>query len=662
MAWKTDGEDRLTYSFDYDDYKNLKAANSSDHKYTTAYTYNKNGNMETLERKDSLGLFQNFTYKYKGNQLDSLQRHNTEQVEVWPGDTNNDAKVDVDDLLDVGYNWHMKVRPRDKRSDAWMAWWVKRRKGDKTVFSDSNGDGFINEQDTVAIKDNLLKTHPIAKINKNNTYGYKYDANGNMTDDEYKNIEIHYNHLNLPDTITAHGLGEIINVYLADGSLLQRKVIVLKEDEEGNVVEEEKDRLDYQGEFLFQEDKLLKIITEEGYVSPSKSNKKKLTYYYVVSDHLGHSRVVLDEKENVIQTTAYYPYGLPITDLSSETKYKYLYTGKEFIGEFGLNWYDHHARQYDAEIGRWSAIDPQLVSASPYMAMGNNPMMMIDPDGENPLVAAVIIGAIIAGGSYTASVAFSDGGFSNWNWGQFAGNVGVGALAGALSTVGGGSLAFADDLILGMAEGAVIGGLSAAVNGGDIADGMMWGAASAAVLTTATSENMSNLLKKGKFVNNDNMFNQMMANGVGKQDVLDYFGFEGKYVPNKFDNDAWFGNKTGIGYSDGAFTSYHDLKASYTKEAFEKKSYFNGTRAKLDKPTGMFRLDIQPQEFKGHMHIYKNQGLYSNVTTDLVKPIRSIQSFMKTQNILSGELIYNMSQYEFKRKWWHFVYEIPRRF
>jgi RHS repeat-associated protein len=192
--------------------------------------------------------------------------------------------------------------------------------------------------------------------------------------------------------------------------------------------------LDYQGEFLFQDDRLSKIITEEGYASPSKKNKKKLTYFYVVSDHLGHSRVVLDEKENVVQTTAYYPYGLPITDLSSEIKNNYLYTGKEFIGEFGLNWYDHHARQYDAEIGRWSAIDPQLVSASPYMAMGNNPMMMIDPDGENPLVAAIIIGAIIAGGSYTASVAFSDGGFSNWNWGQFSGSVITGAASGALTS------------------------------------------------------------------------------------------------------------------------------------------------------------------------------------------------------------------------------------
>jgi hypothetical protein len=283
----------LELAFDSNDYKNLKAANSSDHKYTTAYTYNKNGNMETLERKDSLGLFQNFTYKYKGNQLDSLQRHNTEQVEVWPGDANNNTEVDVDDLLDVGYNWHMKVRPRDKRSDDWMAWWVKRRKGDKTVFSDCNGDGLINEMDRVAIDTNLLKSHPVSKINKNNTYGYTYDANGNMTNDEYKNIKITYNHLNLPDTITAHGQGKIINVYLADGTLLQRKVISITTDEEGNVVEEEKDRLDYQGEFLFQDDKLSKIMTEEGYISPSKSNKKKLTYFYVVSDHLGHSPMSL---------------------------------------------------------------------------------------------------------------------------------------------------------------------------------------------------------------------------------------------------------------------------------------------------------------------------------------------------------------------------------
>ncbi|NOU62359.1 RHS repeat-associated core domain-containing protein [Marinifilum caeruleilacunae] len=64
-----------------------------------------------------------------------------------------------------------------------------------------------------------------------------------------------------------------------------------------------------------------------------------------------------------------------------KTKYNYLYTGKEFIDSLGVNWYDHHARYYDAEIGRWFAIDPALQASSPYLAMGNNPMMMVDEDG-----------------------------------------------------------------------------------------------------------------------------------------------------------------------------------------------------------------------------------------------------------------------------------------
>ncbi|MGQ1911817.1 RHS repeat-associated core domain-containing protein, partial [Marinifilum sp. RC60d5] len=42
----------------------------------------------------------------------------------------------------------------------------------------------------------------------------------------------------------------------------------------------------------------------------------------------------------------------------------------------------HRTRYYDPEVGRWFAIDPALQAASPYMAMGNNPMMMIDEDGK----------------------------------------------------------------------------------------------------------------------------------------------------------------------------------------------------------------------------------------------------------------------------------------
>ncbi len=97
-----------------------------------------------------------------------------------------------------------------------------------------------------------------------------------------------------------------------------------------------------------------------------------------------------------------------------------------------MNWYDHHARQYDAEIGRWSAIDPALQAVSPYMAMGNNPMMNVDEDGE---FWHLVIGAAI-------------GGVFNWasNGAKFNGDglryFGVGAISGALAAgVGGGTTA-----------------------------------------------------------------------------------------------------------------------------------------------------------------------------------------------------------------------------
>ncbi|MDE5418452.1 DUF6443 domain-containing protein [Labilibaculum sp. DW002] len=394
MAWKTKNKQRHTYSFEYDGWKNLTNANSSDHPYTTQYKYDENGNISFLSRNDSLGLYQRFLYDYKNtNQLQKLNRTNTEEVEVWPGDANNDGKVEVDDQHPIGYNYKYKTKARDTRSTEWKAWQITRRKDDDLVFSDTNGDGLINEQDTIAIQQNLLKEHELTEAKETNGFRYKYDKNGNMIYDEYKNINISYNILNLPDTIKAEGHGKIVNQYMADGTLLRRSIF----DEDNNELQ----RADYQGEFLFTNDQLNKIFTGEGYYAPNSASstisntslseetgssqvkKSDLgTYFYTLTDHLGHTRVIVDEEENVLQETAYYPYGTPITALSSATKYNYLYTGKEFLDKFGLNWYDHHARYFDPEIGRWWAIDPALQAASPYMAMGNNPMMMVDLDGK----------------------------------------------------------------------------------------------------------------------------------------------------------------------------------------------------------------------------------------------------------------------------------------
>lgn len=116
--------------------------------------------------------------------------------------------------------------------------------------------------------------------------------------------------------------------------------------------------------------------------------------YYELNDHLGNVRTVVEDVKNsdgtaaVISAADYYPFGMvmPGRDYSS-SNYRYGYQGKEREDEVKSNGnnYDFGARILDPRIGRWLSIDPLAAafpSESPYAAMGNNPVNMIDPDGK----------------------------------------------------------------------------------------------------------------------------------------------------------------------------------------------------------------------------------------------------------------------------------------
>jgi RHS repeat-associated protein len=59
--------------------------------------------------------------------------------------------------------------------------------------------------------------------------------------------------------------------------------------------------------------------------------------------------------------------------------YRYAYQGQEKDPETG--WEAFELRMYDGRVGRWMTTDPYSQYHSPYLAMGNNPISNIDPDG-----------------------------------------------------------------------------------------------------------------------------------------------------------------------------------------------------------------------------------------------------------------------------------------
>jgi RHS repeat-associated protein len=90
----------------------------------------------------------------------------------------------------------------------------------------------------------------------------------------------------------------------------------------------------------------------------------------------------------VLEENQYYPFGMLNTQLAAQSISKplnfYKYNGKELQKELNLEWLDYGARFYDAQIGRWTTLDPLAAdysALSPYHYGGNNPIKNIDIGG-----------------------------------------------------------------------------------------------------------------------------------------------------------------------------------------------------------------------------------------------------------------------------------------
>ena len=155
---------------------------------------------------------------------------------------------------------------------------------------------------------------------------------------------------------------------------------------------------DYMGEYIYRNNVLSRIINTEG--ACVRQSNGSFVYEYDMKDHLGNTRVTFSDVNNdwtidpnteVSQINHYYPYGLNMVGNwnGQVGANKYQYNGKEWNGDYGLDWNDYGARFYDPAIGRWVTVDPESESGvqrsvNPYHYVYDNPIKNTDPDGREP--------------------------------------------------------------------------------------------------------------------------------------------------------------------------------------------------------------------------------------------------------------------------------------
>jgi hypothetical protein len=275
-------------------------------------------------------------------------------------------------------------------------------------------------------------------------------------------------------------------------------------------------------------------------------------------------------------------------------------------------------------------------------------------------------GSVLAGG---ASAGFFAGGFgSAMNGGSFLGGAWRGAVTGLVGAGLGGigvGENFGANLALGVGEGAVTGMLGSALYGGDLGQGALYGGIGGGILATATSPQLKNAFKGQGFRSNSKVLANFVAAG-NYQGALDYFGFGGTFDPSKTGgNPGATHTETGeIWYSDNAFGIYDvqgGFKASYDRlysvvdhEYHHRANVLSGKYVNVERPIPFDLVGLE--EHGAYMVNYRRQGLYP-------RHGMSLRNNIEAYGLQGG--LYGPSEagfVTFQKKWWHFVYRIPRRY
>ncbi|EFL49695.1 YD repeat protein [Solidesulfovibrio fructosivorans JJ]] len=107
------------------------------------------------------------------------------------------------------------------------------------------------------------------------------------------------------------------------------------------------------------------------------------TRYFLVYDQVGSLRAVTDASGSVVKTVEYDSFGNVIADSDEALAVPFGFAGGLFDTDTGLTRFGF--RDYDADVGRWTAKDPILFEGGDtdlYGYVVNDPVNGVDPDGR----------------------------------------------------------------------------------------------------------------------------------------------------------------------------------------------------------------------------------------------------------------------------------------
>jgi RHS repeat-associated protein len=346
--------------------------------YDEDYTYDGNGNLLTLVRRDAQAVVKdNFTYGYYANSNKLRQLVPVERDATYTGQLHSDSKVYQNITIQDGSYVASGTNVQLKASDYIDI--------DPAFDVQANGtfDAYVLGDDEGM---------------------YLYDAIGNLVWDQEEGVRISWTPYGKIREVVRKNSTTVSFLYDATGNRIAKKITNSEgttttryvRDASGNVLSISKDENTIE-QPIYGSSRVGKHVPGR-MIGHRSLGERSLE----MSNHLGNVlTVVLDNvfftsavtTTKVVSVNDYYPFGLDMDGRKfSEESYRYGFNGKEKDSgeEFGDNVYDYGFRIYNPRTAKFLSVDPLTQSYpwyTPYQFAGNMPTYAVDLDGCEEIAA-----------------------------------------------------------------------------------------------------------------------------------------------------------------------------------------------------------------------------------------------------------------------------------